>query len=158
MEKCFDSHESRAVLGLTCAIPCFAPLMRAWNVPVVAFLCPSAAAKIQPLNSSTVHSTTATRECYYNTQQQTTNAAIMPRDYSRSWKHHLELGHLEKKSHFSDYEQVTKAMSYLEESATSYCPSSFNKEVWCHCLASLSTNEDLQKCCGYSCSLGGQAG
>jgi hypothetical protein len=58
----------------------------------------------------------------------------------------LELGHLEKKSHFSDNEQVTKAVSYLEESATSNCPSSFNniKEVGCHCLASLSTNEDYR--------------
>jgi hypothetical protein len=37
-------------------------------------------------------------------------------------------------------------MSYLEESAMSNCPSSFNdnKEVCCHCLASLSTNEDYR--------------
>jgi hypothetical protein len=57
----------------------------------------------------------------------------------------LELGHLEKKSHFSDDERVSKAMAYLEESATSICPSSFkNKKVCCHCLASLSTNEDYR--------------
>jgi hypothetical protein len=72
----------------------------------------------------------------------------MPRDYSRSWKHHLELGHLEKKSHFSDNERVTKAMAYLEEAALSNCPSFYNlnKGVCCHCLvlASLSTNEDYR--------------
>ena len=70
----------------------------------------------------------------------------MPRDYSRSWKHHLELGHLEKKSHFSDDEQVTKAMAYLEEAASSNCPSFYNnnKEVRCHCHASLCTNEDYR--------------
>jgi hypothetical protein len=45
-----------------------------------------------------------------------------------------------------DNERVTKAVAYLEESATSNCPSSFNnnKEVCCHCLASLGTIEDYR--------------
>ena len=71
----------------------------------------------------------------------------MPRDYSRNWKHHLELGgSLEKKSRFTDDERVTKAMAYLEETAASNCPSSFNnnKEVRCHCLAPLTTNDNYR--------------